>query len=335
MNAPPHLFLPPVHGGDLAAAQRAYPAAPTPWIDLSTGINPTAYLFPPIPAEVFRALPDQGIYAAMDRAARSAYEIAPGWSLIGSAGTQPVLTALAGLRPPGRVAVVAPTYGEHARVWRANGHAVTDIAAPTADVDVLVVVNPNNPDGRRHDPAQLRDLAVRLAAKGGWLIVDEAFADLDPTLSVLSSAPDDGLIVLRSIGKFFGLAGMRLSFLAATSTLAATIVAALGPWPVSGPAAWIGARALGDHTWQAATRTDLARQSQRLDALLNQAGLTVAGGTSLFRLIVDDRVPALFDGLARHGIYGRIFAHDARWLRLGLPPQDGWERLAKALADFR
>ena len=238
------------------------------------------------------------------------------------------------LRPPSRVAVVSPTYSEHAKSWKAAGHELIEVAdiggAPSADV--VVITNPNNPDGRVFRPDELNHLANRLASNGGWLIVDEAFADTVPEVSLAGATARPGRILLRSFGKFFGLAGLRLGFALAPPDLAAALRAALGPWSVSGPAIEIGRRALADSEWIDATRTRLAEATRDLDALLASASLRVIGGTTLFRLAAHPRAPDLFERLGRAGILVRSFPDHPSRIRFGLPAdQAATRRLRTAL----
>jgi cobalamin biosynthesis protein CobC len=330
---------PLTHGGDLAAARRLFPAAPKPFVDLSTGINPHPYRLPRLVADAFARLPDADATDALVEAAALAYGAPSAAHVVAAPGTQILLPIVARLVPPGRAAIVTPGYGELARAAALAGHdvvAVRDIAA-AADAQLVLVGNPNNPDGRlfaRHD---LIALAKRLRGRGGLVVVDEAFMDVG--LASESMAPDvtiGNVIVLRSFGKFFGLAGLRLGFALAAPQLAARLAAVLGPWAVSGPALAIGAAALADKSWIERTRKRLPAAAKKLDAMLTGAGLDIVGGTSLFRLARTPRASALFDHLGRAGILVRRFPEQTEWLRFGLPADaDAWRRLQRALAAFR
>ncbi|EME68420.1 histidinol-phosphate/aromatic aminotransferase and cobyric acid decarboxylase [Paramagnetospirillum caucaseum] len=239
--------------------------------------------------------------------------------VVAGSGSQALIQALPRITPPADAAILGPTYGEHARAWAAAGHRVREIGRldEAGDATVVVAVNPNNPDGRIIAPGQLLDLAARLAARGGLLVVDEAFCDERPDLS-LTAATRPGLVVLRSFGKFFGLAGLRLGFAVAAEEMADRLAAHLGPWPVSGPALGIGAAALADEAWSAATIARLSDAAARLDAILGGAGLEVAGGTFLFRLARHDHAAELYERLGRAGILVRAFAFRSDILRIGL-----------------
>lgn len=326
------------HGGDLASAVKNSAFSGT-WIDLSTGINPFPYPVGALPASLWTRLPDSALLGRLARAAAHCYG-APPDCVVPAPGSQSLIQWLPRLIPPGRVGVLAPTYNEHAPAWADAGHAVVEVTAPEAlndaRVDVAVVTNPNNPDGRRLDPSWLRDLATRLGARGGTLVIDEAFVDTEPELSMAREVGRPGLVVLRSFGKFFGLAGLRLGFALTTPDLATRIAAALGPWAVSGPAAWIAAQALADAPWIAATRRHLDDAAARLDGILGDAGLAILGGTSLFRLCTSPRAEEIDAALRAHGIYARNFPERPDWLRFGLPADRQAEaRLAAALASVR
>lgn len=312
-----------IHGGDLDRARAAFPGAPEPWVDLSTGINPWPYPLPAIPADAWARLPARSAEAGLRAAAAGCYG-APSSDMVAAAsGSQALIQLLPRLRPAGTVAVLAPTYAEHAAAWGAAGHRVSPAERVDGlDADVIVIVNPNNPDGRIVPVERLLDLAERQAARGGWLVVDEAFADVTPAASVAPHAGRAGLLVLRSFGKFFGLAGLRLGILLAEPALAGAVRAAIGPWAVSGPGLAVATAALSDSAWIAATRARLDAEAARLDERLADAGLTVVGGTSLFRLIGTPGALALYNALGRAGVIVRRFDYRTDWLRLGLPKDE-------------
>jgi cobalamin biosynthesis protein CobC len=334
---PRDIAAPLAHGGDLGAARKLFPAAPEPFIDLSTGINPFPYPLPPLDPAVFARLPEPATTERLAAIAAEAYGAPSAAHVVAAPGLQIQLPLVARLARPGRATVLGPTYAEHARVAALAGHAVREVTTidDLAGADLAVVVNPNNPDGRLTGRDTLLALADRLAP--GLLVVDEAFMDVGPIDASL--APDvarPNLVVLRSFGKFFGLAGMRLGFALVSRDNAARLRAALGPWAVSGPALAVGAAALADTAWIVQTRTRLATAAQRLDGLLVKAGLDLAGGTTLFRLVRAPAAIELFDQLGRAGIFVRRFAERPTWLRFGLPGDEPqWQRLAVALAGFR
>lgn len=328
--------LPLLHGGDLDAARRLFPAAPEPFVDLSTGINPNPYPMPDVPAELFARLPEATALAALRGAAARAYGVLSADHIVAAPGTQILLPLVAGLARPGRAAILAPTYAEHARAAALAGHAVGNAADlnALADATLAVVSNPNNPDGRLFAKNDLLALARELRPRGGLLVVDEAFMDAGPLDASLGGEVTRGnIVVLRSFGKFFGLAGLRLGFALAAPALAARLAAVLGPWPVSGPALLVGTLALADRAWIGATHRALADAATRLDTILARAGLNIIGGTSLFRLTQTRAADELFHRLGRAGILVRRFPEQSTWLRFGLPAHESdWRRLEIAMA---
>jgi len=327
------------HGGDLAAARRLFPDAAEPLVDLSTGINPNPYPLPHLPAEIFARLPDSAALEQLGTTAATAYGAPSATSVLVAPGTQILLPLVCGLVRPGRAAILSPTYSEHARAAALTGHAVADIGdlGAIGNADLVLICNPNNPDGRLFAKSDLLAVAKTLAARGGVLVVDEAFMDVGPRGASLAADIGRGnIVVLRSFGKFFGLAGLRLGFALAAPPLVARLAALLGPWAVSAPALAVGAVALADRAWMEKSRESLAEAAARLDAILRAAGLDIVGGTTLFRLTRTEAANALFHHLGRAGIVTRVFPDHATWLRFGLPAgEPDWQRLQMAMAAFR
>ncbi|HOY02494.1 threonine-phosphate decarboxylase CobD [Zoogloea sp.] len=319
------------HGGRLRQAARRHGIPLAEWVDLSTGINPHAYPVPLLAPEVWQRLPetDDGLEAAA-----AAYYGSP--HLLPVAGSQAAIQALPACFAPGRVLTLAPTYAEHPHAWR--GHqlravSAEEIAAALAEADILLLVQPNNPDGQRFPRARLLAWHAELAARGGCLIVDEAFIDVDPADSLVPLAGLPGLVVLRSVGKFFGLAGARVGFVFAETAVLDALAERLGPWAVSGPARQVTAAALADTAWQAEARRSLARDSRRLARLLDENGLVGGAGTALFQWRPTPRARAIHEALAAKGILTRLFEAPTG-LRFGLPASESqWARLAAALAE--
>ncbi len=313
--------LPVRHGGDLSAARRAFGTPEGGWLDLSTGVNPWPWPCGDIDPETLTRLPQDDALEALLGAARRAYGIPADRGLAAAPGSQALIQVLPAMRPRSRVAVLSPTYEEHAVAWRGLGHAVDEVAslADCRDADVVIVVNPNNPDGRVIDGVTLVGLGERLAERGGWLVLDETFADVAPRASLASAPGPANALIIRSFGKFFGLPGLRLGFIVGPPALTDSIVSRLGPWAVSGPALDIGGRALADVEWAAGTRRRLEAMRRRLDAVLAEGGLTVAGGTDLFRLVETPAARDLHRSLGRAGVLVRSFERHPCWLRVGLP----------------
>ena len=321
------------HGGRLLRAARTYGIAPERWLDLSTGISPFAWPVPAIPASAWHRLPedDDGLVAA----AREYYG-AP--ALLPVAGSQAAIQTLPRLRAPSRIGVIAPGYAEHAHAWRAAGHAVETLASETLfdqneRFDVIVLIHPNNPGAERFGRERLLGLHSALAKRGGWLVVDEAFMDATPEDSLCDATDRDGLIVLRSVGKFFGLAGARAGFVCAMPALLVSLRDLLGPWTIAGPSRHVLRVALEDRRWHSMQRERLAASSARLQATLDAAGFTPDAGCAFFQWKRDARAAALHDALARRGILTRLFETPAS-LRFGLPPDEAaFERLREGLSS--
>jgi cobalamin biosynthesis protein CobC len=321
------------HGGALEVARRLAPGAPEPWIDLSTGINPHSYSLPDLAPEAWSRLPGSGALAELEAAAARRYGAAAG-NVVAGPGSQALIQALARNVPRDAVAVLAPTYGGLKSAFAAAGAEVDEAKRieDMGDLDVAIVANPNNPDGRIMPRAELLELHGRLASRGGLLIVDEAFADFDDGESLAPVLPA-GAVVLRSFGKSFGLAGLRLGFAIASPDIVQSLRAALGEWPVSGAAIAIGTKALADFAWTEAMRDRLGAEAARLDALLNGAGWRVLGGTRLFRLAARADARAAFERLMAAGILARPFTGAPEWLRFGIPgDESAWQRLSASLA---
>jgi cobalamin biosynthesis protein CobC len=316
------------HGGDIDTAQARFGG--TDWIDLSTGINRAPYPLPPLPQDVWTALPTVAATARLLTAAGAAYQSqAP---ILAVAGAQTAIQLIPKLSAPARARILTPTYNEHGAALRSAGWQVDEVRTLAAleGADLAVVVNPNNPDGRKH---MLEDL-LRLTTRVGRLVIDESFADARPDLSLAPKAGQGRLVVLRSFGKFYGLAGVRLGFILGSEADIATLAELAGPWPVSGPAIAIGTTALSDRSWAEATMARLRTDAARLDGLVQSANWKQVGGTELFRLYDTPNALAARDTLARHQIWTRMFPYSDRWLRLGLPGQPAeWDRLAAALRD--
>lgn len=324
------------HGGGLNRAARDHGISVARWLDLSTGISPWSWPVPAVPERVWQRLPeaDDGLV-----------EIARGWcgapETIGClpvAGSQAAIQALPTLRAPCRVGVPAPGYAEHGWWWAQHGHEVVPVPLDAVEaqldaLDVLVWIHPNNPAGDAVPRERLLAWRDALAARGGWLVVDEAFVDPSTAVPV---APDagEGLVVLRSLGKFFGLAGLRAGVVLGEAALCARLETALGPWALSHPARWIMARALADRDWQAAQRQRLRAAAEALDPVLARHGLAPQGASALMRycpLPSATAVDALFDALAREAVLVRRFEAPPA-LRFGLAPDEAaLEQLDRAL----
>ncbi|WP_204115005.1 aminotransferase class I/II-fold pyridoxal phosphate-dependent enzyme [Shimia biformata] len=305
------------HGGGIDAACLRFGGARHDWLDLSTGINPLPYPVYEFPSDAWTSLPDRAAQTRLIDAARQFWDVPEGFDILPVHGASAAIAALPRVLPGQNVHIPAPTYNEHAAAFDAARWSPAE-----RDADVQVIVHPNNPDGR---------LWRRDEASAPFTVVDESFCDVAPGKSLLPHLnPADGL-VLKSFGKFWGLAGLRLGFVIAAPDIIGAMADATGPWSVSGPALDIGARALSDLDWATSTRARLTRDATRLDRLMAKSGAELAGGTSLFRLYAVDDAATWQERLARAHVWSRIFPYSKTWLRLGLPAPDRWEQLEAAL----
>ncbi|WP_350334201.1 threonine-phosphate decarboxylase CobD [Coralliovum pocilloporae] len=328
------------HGGDLAAASLTYGTPEQGWLDLSTGISPHSYPFSSdcLSEALIRELPDSGPYQRLAETAARTYQAKTSSQLALASGSQGVIQTLPSILPGKNIIILSPTYNEHAKAWGKAGWTVKpepDLE-PEPDSDVILIVNPNNPTGRLFNQTDLLSLADKLTEKGRWLIIDEAFGDLVPDQSLVPHVAGRNLIVLKSIGKFYGLAGLRVGFAVADESIVEQLKDRIGPWPITGPSLVLAEQALSDHGWQAEQSTRLRILRERLDTILDRHGLSPIGGTDLFQLIETDGAKTLHDHLARRGIWTRIFDYAPTWMRIGLPDerQNGFDRFEQALSEW-
>jgi cobalamin biosynthetic protein CobC len=309
------------HGGHLIDAAKKYNRPIEQWIDLSTGINPNGWPVPVIPAECWERLPESA--DGLLSAAKEYYQC---HSMLAVAGSQAATQALPLLRKKSKVGVLVPAYAEHAYSWQRIGHKVIELSVETIEsqlpqLDVLILINPNNPSGQRFSKMQLLNWHKQLDKRGGWLIIDEAFIDTTPENSLSSHPVSDGLIILRSIGKFFGLAGLRCGFVIATENILTELNERLGPWTISHPSRYIATLALLDKEWQLKTQIELRKQANRLALLLKKHGVKVTAQTDLFLWVKMPEAEKFHYSLAEKGILTRLFTQPAS-LRFGLPKNE-------------
>ena len=308
------------HGGRLDLAIGEYGGNRSDWLDLSTGINPHAYPVNNLPVDVWKKLPDGKAEQDLLDAARSYFNVPAGSGIVAGNGTQALIELLPRVLPLKRIAIVSPTYGEHAFAWKKAGVEVVEIRqgeTVPAGCDGLLIVNPNNPDGHLHEVARLIELAAEMAKRGGYLVVDEAFCDLFPQASIVLQIVEN-IIVYRSFGKFFGLAGLRLGLLIAKREITGKLNSMLGPWSVSGPALEIGKRAFQDHQWTDAMRLQLKEQSAKQADMLQGCGLEIAAVNPLFIYTAHPRSSEIHQFLAKQHILVRPFPLMEDRLRFGL-----------------
>ncbi|WP_417250477.1 threonine-phosphate decarboxylase [Celeribacter sp.] len=305
------------HGGGLDAAVARYGGERSDWIDLSTGINPDPYPIGEIGADAWSALPDAAAQDHLIQSARAFWNVPDEAAVLAAPGASSLIARIPALWPQGRARIVTPTYNEHAGAFEAHGWDVGEDFG-----SVQVAVHPNNPDGRLWNAAEFT---------APFTVIDESFCDVAPETSHIDRTTRDDTIVLKSFGKFWGLAGLRLGFAIGAPALVDRLATMIGPWAVSGPALTIGAAALSDPEWAAETRARLSEDAARLDALVTDKGARLVGGTTLFRLYDVDDARAWQRRLAEGRVWSRIFPYSERWLRLGLPPATGWDQVEAAL----
>jgi cobalamin biosynthesis protein CobC len=319
------------HGGQLRRAAGRYGRPLEEWLDLSTGVNPHPWQGIAAPEAAWARLPEEN-----DGLAEAAEDYYGAPAALPIAGSQAAIITLPHMRSTCRVGVLAPAYFEHALRWQEAGHDVIPLTPAqceeaAAELDVMVLVNPNNPTGHRFARTELLRWHSGLAGRGGWLVVDEAFADVNPEESLAALSDREGLVVLRSLGKFFGLPGARVGFALAAPWLLAALGRRLGPWAVSGPSRLIARRALRDRPWQEGARARLRADGARLAGLLEACGQPSAGGCELFQWRLSEQASEIHESLARAGILTRLFESPAS-VRFGLPGrEEDWRRLEAAL----
>nr|WP_294917028.1 threonine-phosphate decarboxylase CobD [uncultured Neokomagataea sp.] len=326
----------PVHGGQIRRIMEQFPHAPQPYLDLSTGISPFAYPFTPN-AMKLRALPQPHEEYAVMQAAAKAYGAADSAYVVAGPGTQILINLLPLVLSVRSITIWGPTYSGHERAWQRAGYTVRHVETSAACEAAMryggavVVVNPNNPDGRLVSKARLAQWADLCAEAGGVLIVDEAFADFcDETVSSL--LPHEGLLVLRSFGKTYGLPGVRLGFALGSRAEMMRLRGILGEWAVSVDALEVGCTALSDVVWYQQARERAWTDTRRLSAMLEQYELEVIGQAPLFRLARHDQAQCLWRALCENGIVTRRFDGRDDVLRFGLPSEEAeWQRLDRAL----
>ena len=308
------------HGGNLREAAVQYDIPLKSWIDLSTGINPNGWLPPKIPSNVWLRLPEEE--DGLLKAAQNYYGVK---NILPVAGSQAAIQSLPKCRPASHVGIVSPCYAEYEYCWRQAGHTVKAIHRGDVDkylheLDVLVVINPNNPDAYLHANSTLKRWQKQLEKQAGWLIVDEAFMDSSPENSLLQYDLDmmPNLIILRSLGKFFGLAGVRLGFVVANPAILNQIKLDQGSWSISHPARWIGKKALQDQAWQKHTRKELEPKAIRLRQVLSILNVKSVNNTSLFCYFELEDAKVLQAYLAKNGVWVRYFELP-KAIRIGLP----------------
>ena len=300
------------HGGGIDAAIAQYGGTRNTWVDLSTGINPVPYPLPDFAKFHWTQLPDQAAFDAFEIVARKFWNIPENAAIIPASGASAIIAMLPSILEGSSAVIPEPTYNEHRAAYLAHGWQISKTG------DVKTIVHPNNPDG--HLYAQ-EDLTAQTC------VIDESFCDICPEFSMASHATDRGHIVIKSFGKFWGLAGMRLGAAIVPERMASTIRERIGPWAVSGPALHTGTLALQDNQWINETRKRLKADAKKLDDIMFEKGVKSIGGTSLFRLYHVQSARACYERFAENQILTRVFPYSEHFLRLGIPAPDQWQRV--------
>lgn len=349
----------PAHGGALNAAAEYFSIPREQWIDISTGINPNSWPVPKIPTSLWQRLPEED-HCLVSAAAHYYLSQCPAQisesnrvtedNVLPCAGSQQGIRLLPLLYPAKKAAKVwltSGSYSEHATAWQQQGHSVKKVACDRISqlltqqpVDVLILVNPDNPSGFRWSSEQLLKWWKILHSRGGWLIVDEAFMDLTPEQSLAPYVEREGLFVLRSVGKYFGLAGVRLGFILSQVDACMRLKKMLGPWCISNPTQYIGQLALQDEQWISQQKAELNQQSQRLIELLKRTFSSPNVGTGLFRTLYFPQAESVFNQLAKQGVLTRFLPATSKslpGLRFGLPEnnESSWQKLESALGKIQ
>ncbi len=341
------------HGGQLKAASEKFGVSPKDWLDLSTGINPNSYPLPEVPNKVWQRLPE--INDGLEQAASQYYGSDFLLPVAGSQEAIQRLPTIVACQKKCRVGILKPAYHSHQQVWEQQGHEVIGFTKEQvtsqllASLDVLIVVNPTNPTTEFFSSTLLLEWHQALDQQGGILIVDEAFIDASPEHSLIQPPPKKGLIVLRSIGKFFGLAGIRLGFVWAERDVLQALESQQDDWSVSHPARWAGVHALQDKAWQESQREALPQQSDRLVKLLEEMIFNrplINGGVyfnttnqhvhsiTLFAYFEHPRAAFIYQQLAQYGVLVRLFGNPPA-LRFGLPANEAaWKMLTDSLNNI-
>jgi len=356
-----------LHGGQLQQVAQQYNIPFCDWLDVSTGIAPINYPIPAIPLNVWQQLPQQS--PELVAAAKQYYQCS---QLMITNGSQAIIKALPALyhqiNTQGRdVYLPQRGYKEHAHAWQIAGynlHFYQTLLPEIHDLlpnSILVIINPNNPTGQFFNRQVIDHYQQQLKRLNGLLVLDEAFIDVMPsdesycsqiasqsTDQVTGQIPVQALdqaleqtsnnhcLVLRSFGKFFGLAGIRIGFLIADRFWCQKFEKVLGPWQVNGPAQVIAQHALQDTKWQHTQRKTLGKLKGAQALIFKQVfpGTILQGihGCDLFITLSfhqPDAAKSLYHLLCQQGVYCRL-SDEQDTLRFGITTQASLPRLTMA-----
>lgn len=329
-----------LHGGQLKEAKIQFPHVAQGWIDLSTGINPYAYPFSPMTPDRSTQLPSIEDEHRLRGLAALRYGVRDQHLIAVAPGTQILISLMPYILNAKQVCVFCPTYMEHIKTWQQTTVSVHQVVTlddfmrfSTQEQTIGIICNPNNPDGRLFNVQQMQTIIHQWGSFHNHVVVDEAFMDFEGQ-TIASLLPHPALTILRSFGKTYGLAGVRLGFLLSNASYVEKLRKMLGPWPISGSALHVGLQALRNREWILKVKDQLSKQIKQFDQLFLYNACKVVGGTHLFRLIEMQEAHNLWKYLANHGIWVRKFDYNPQWLRFGLPQEQDWGRIEKTIQDY-
>lgn len=324
------------HGGNLLQAIEEFGGNQEDWLDLSTGISPYTIDLPEFHQDVWRRLPDPKYVKLLEGKAKEFYQTKS--NCLAVPGSQFAIQHLSKV-VDGEIGILEPTYGEYAASFVRNGKSYTSLEniSDIGNASSVILANPNNPDGRIYTSQELLKLAVQLSERNGYLVVDEAFMAIDDPNSLLNEVDaTTNVVILRSIGKFFGLAGIRLGFVFSSEKFRAKLAAYLGPWAVTGPALAIADHIFANRFIANELKQKISVRHQQMGEILEQSGLQIVGKNDLFFLIRHPKANALHISLKQQKVLTRIFDYNSDWIRIGLTANSNEdERLLKAIGGFQ
>ena len=315
------------HGGDIDLAIKKYGGQRADWIDLSTGINRTSYPWQESVKVELRDLPSSKLLMGLEKAASRAYKVAEGTDTAAVQGAQQIISLLPiCLKNYNSVAILGPTYNEYEKAFKSSGikaETVSEVSKLSSS-DIAIIVNPNNPTGKVIAEEILDDLSKKVRI----LIIDESFK----MFSSRRIQKFDNVIQINSLGKFFGLAGVRLGFVSGPSDFIKSVREMLGPWPISSIAAEIGIIALNDTTWISEMEKILLEGSNVLHKACSTKNWKLVGKTNLFHTYATSSCLEVEEQFAAHYIWIRTFDYSQTWIRLGIPTSKyEWTRVRQVL----
>ncbi|WP_193755581.1 threonine-phosphate decarboxylase CobD [Psychromonas sp. psych-6C06] len=329
-----------LHGGQLERVATQFNIPRAQWLDLSTGIAPYSYPIPDIPAQAWQQLPH--ISSRLIAVAKVYYQAQHCWPVAGSQQLieklpqlwEKRLSASSKEMPCKHVYLPKVGYKEHQHAWQQAGYQLhfyqqrlPEVLAPNS---VVVVINPNNPLTDQFTVAQLQALAERCQTQQALLVIDEAFADIfDADFSYVPhlSEAQQNVIVLRSFGKFFGLAGLRIGFVCSSQYWCEVIQENIGPWSVNGPALYIAEQALSDTAWQVKQQQRLQVQRHKMQQLLSEIWpMYRIESNALFMTLFTEYAPLIYQQLCQHAVYVRL-TDEKNALRFGIADEKQLQKL--------